>query len=120
MADAYHGAAFVLQEESQEEAGLGEDAAALFCHLVARLLPVPLQQVQQRLHGALHSVHGLGGLMVLREGDRRRVKGREREERSGSQRGRQTEQRGKYQRSKQLFGSGTKMRPGRSMLNIGG
>ena len=55
----------VLKEESQEEAGLGKDTASLVRHLTTSLLPVPLQQVQQGLHRALHAVHGLCGLMVL-------------------------------------------------------
>lgn len=57
----------VLQEESKKEAGLGEDAAALFCHFIPGLLPVSLQQVQQRLHRVFHQIHCLDGLVVLRE-----------------------------------------------------
>jgi len=56
----------VLQEQSEKEAGLGEDAAALFRYSIAGLLSVFLQQVQQRLHGAFHRIHRLDGLVVLR------------------------------------------------------
>lgn len=58
-------AAPVLQQQSQEETGLGEDAAALFGHFVSGLLSVALQQIQQDLHRVLHRVHGLDGLVVL-------------------------------------------------------
>lgn len=61
----------VLQQQSQEEAGLGEDAAALFGDLVAGLLSVPLQQIQQNLHRVFHRVHGLDGLVVLLREKRR-------------------------------------------------
>lgn len=40
-----HSAFLVLQEEGEKEAGLGEDAAALFCHFIPCLLSVSLQQI---------------------------------------------------------------------------
>lgn len=55
----------LVQEQSEEEAGLGEDAAALFGDLIAGPLSVPLQQIQQNFHRVLHRVHGLDGLVVL-------------------------------------------------------
>lgn len=58
----------VLQEQSQKEAGLGEDAAALFGDLITGLLSVSLQQVQQNFHRAFHRVHRLNGLVVLLTG----------------------------------------------------
>lgn len=61
----------VLQEQSQQEAGLGEDAAALLGHLVAGLLSVLLHQIQQNSHRVLHRVHGLDGLVVLVRDKRR-------------------------------------------------
>lgn len=60
----------VLQEQSEEEAGLGEDAAALVSHFIAGLLSVPLQQVQQNFHRVFHRVHRLSGLVVLLRGNR--------------------------------------------------
>lgn len=45
-----HSTVLVLQEESKKEAGLGEDASTLFCHLIPCLLPVSLQQVEQGFH----------------------------------------------------------------------
>lgn len=65
----------VLQEESEEEAGLGEDAAALFCHFIPGLLPVSLQQVQQRLQRLVHRIHRLDGLVVLTEGNQEGASG---------------------------------------------
>lgn len=65
----------LLQEQSEEEAGLGEDAATLFGDLIAGLLSVPLQQIQQNFHRVFHRVHGLDGLVVLlREKGREKVK----------------------------------------------
>lgn len=56
----------VLKVESEEEAGFGEDAAALLCYFIPGLLPVSLQQVQQRLHKVFHQIHRLDGLVVLK------------------------------------------------------
>lgn len=71
MSGTDRSAAPVLQEQSEEEAGLGEDAAALFGDLIAGPLSVPLQQIQQNFHRVLHRVHGLDGLVVLLRGKRR-------------------------------------------------
>lgn len=47
-------ALLVLQQERKKETGLSEDASTLFCHFIPCLLPVSLQQVQQRLHRVFH------------------------------------------------------------------
>lgn len=60
----------VLQENSEKEAGLSEDAAALFGNFIAGLLSVSLQQVQQDFHRVFHQVHRLNGLVVLLTGNR--------------------------------------------------
>lgn len=59
----------VLQEQSEKEAGLGEDAAALYGDFIAGLLSVSLQQVQQNFHRVFHRVHRLDGLVVLLRGN---------------------------------------------------
>lgn len=74
-----HSTVLVLQEQRKKEAGLGEDAAALFCHFIPCLLPISLQQVQQRFHRVFHQIHRIDRLVVLREETKRKcVKERER------------------------------------------
>lgn len=63
-------AVLVLQEQSEKEAGLGEDAATLFRDLISSLLTVSLQQIQQNFQGVFHQVHCFNGLVVLLRGNR--------------------------------------------------
>ncbi len=71
IAATNHGTVLVLQEESKKEAGLGEDAATFVCHFIPCPFPISLQQVKQRFYRVFHCIHGLNGLVVLREETKR-------------------------------------------------